>query len=129
MIKRILTNSIVLFMVFLIGFSMHNFFLESQQIKIPFSLKKVYLFHLSFSVVLCLNFFVFSTIDKIYEQLSFIYLGSILLKITLFCVLFYKSIFIKEELSPSARMSLFIPVILFLATEAIIVAKILKKKQ
>jgi hypothetical protein len=44
-------------------------------------------------------------------------------------VLFYKSIFTKEELSLSARMSLFIPVILFLATEAIIVGKILKKKQ
>ena len=129
MIKRILTDSIVLFMVFLIGFSVHDFFLESQQIKIPFSLKKVYLFHLSFSVVLCLNFFVFSTIDKVYEQLGFIYLGSILLKITLFCVLFYKSIFTKEELSLSARMSLFIPVILFFATEALIVAKILKKKQ
>ena len=129
MIKRILTNSFVLLIVFLIGFLVHNFFIESQQTNIPFSLKKVYLFHLSFSVVLCINFLMLSTIDKVCEQLGFIYLGSILLKITLFCVIFYKSIFMEEELSLSARVSLFIPVILFLATEAIIVAKILKKKQ
>jgi hypothetical protein len=128
MIKRILTNSIVLFMVFLVGFLVHDFFLESQQIKIPFSLKKVYLFHLSFSVTLCINFLVFSAVNNVYEQLGFIYLGSILLKITLFCVLFYKSIFTEEELPLSSRVSLFIPVILFLATEAIIVTKILKKK-
>tara|TARA_B110001450_G_scaffold43142_1_gene39576 strand:+ start:2299 stop:2685 length:387 start_codon:yes stop_codon:yes gene_type:complete len=128
MIKGVLTNSIVLFIVFFIGFLVHTFFIESQQIKIPFSLKKVYLFHLSFSVVLCINFLVFSSINKVYEQLGFIYLGSILLKITLFCVLFHKSIFTEEELPLSSRVSLFIPVILFLATEAIIVAKILKKK-
>jgi hypothetical protein len=55
-------------------------------------------------------------------------LGSILLKITLFYAFFYASIFTKQELTLSYRISLFIPVILFLIPEAAIVAKIMKKK-
>ncbi|KGL62563.1 DUF6168 family protein [Polaribacter sp. Hel1_85] len=129
MVKSILVYSFVFFSLFLLCFSLHNFFLENQQIILPYSLKKVYLFHLGFSLVICINFLVFSTVDKIFEQLGFIYLGTILLKLLLFSLIFYKSIFTEEGLPFVARLSLFIPMIVFLLTEAIFVAKILKKKQ
>ena len=128
MIRSVLLFSVVFFIVFIIGFSIHDFLIQKQQISLPFSLKKVYLFHLFFSLIICVNFLIFSNFNKFFEQLGFIYLGTILLKLTLFCFLFYPSIFTKEELALSSRMSLFIPVILFLITEATIVAKILKKK-
>jgi len=128
MIRSVLLFSVVFFIVFIIGFSIHDFLIQKQQISLPFSLKKVYLFHLFFSLIICVNFLIFSNFNKFFEQLGFIYLGTILLKLTLFCFLFYPSIFTEEELALSSRMSLFIPVILFLITEATIVAKILKKK-
>ena len=128
MIRSALLFSAVFFIVFIIGFFIHDFFIQKQQIILPFSLKKVYLFHLFFSLIICINFLIFSNFNKFLEQLGFIYLGTILLKLTLFCFLFYPSIFTKEELALSSRMSLFIPVVLFLITEATIVAKILKKK-
>lgn len=128
MIKSILVFSVVFFFLFLVSFSLHNFYIENQQVILPFSLKKVYLFHLIFSLLICANFFLFSTVDKIFEQLGFIYLVTIVLKLLLFCIIFYKSLF-TEELSFIARISLFIPMIVFLLTEAIFVAKILKKKQ
>ena len=128
MIRSVLLFSVVFFIVFIIGFFIHDFFIQKQQINLPFSLKKVYLFHLFFSLIICINFLIFSNFNKFFEQLGFIYLGTILLKLTLFCFLFYPSIFTEEELALSSRMSLFIPVILFLITEATIVAKILKKK-
>ena len=128
MIRSVLLFSVVFFIVFIIGFSIHDFLIQKQQISLPFSLKKVYLFHLFFSLIICVNFLIFSNFNKFFEQLGFIYLGTILLKLTLFCFLFYPSIFTKEELALSSRMSLFIPVVLFLITEATIVAKILKKK-
>ena len=128
MIRSVLLFSVVFFIVFIIGFSIHDFLIQKQQISLPFSLKKVYLFHLFFSLIICINFLIFSNFNKFLEQLGFIYLGTILLKLTLFCFLFYPSIFTEEELALSSRMSLFVPVILFLITEATIVAKILKKK-
>ena len=129
MIKQILIFSTVFFFLFLISFSLHQFFIENQEILLPFSLKKTYLFHLTFSVLICTNFLLFSTVDKIFEQLGFIYLGTILLKLVLFSIIFYKSIFTEESLSTIARISLFVPSIIFLLTEAIFIAKILNKKQ
>jgi len=128
MIKSAFLFSIVFFFVFVVGFSMHEFFIEKQQINLPFPLKKVYLFHLIFSLLVCLNFLIFSAFESVFEQLGFLYLGSILLKITLFYAFFYASIITKQELTFSHRISLFIPVILFLIPEAAIVAKIMKKK-
>ena len=129
MVRSILIYTIVFFSLFLISFSVHEYFIEHQKITIPFSLKKVYLFHLGFSLVICVNFLIFSNKEKIFEQLGFIYLATIVLKLILFCAIFYKSLFLEKELTFVAKLSLFIPMIIFLLTEAIFVAKILKKKQ
>ena len=129
MIKDILLYSVVFFFLFLVSFSLHEFYIENQHIILPFSLRKVYIFHLGFSLIICINFLVFSTVDKVFEQLGFIYLGTIVLKLLLFCLIFYKSIFTEEGLPFSARFSLFIPMIIFLLTEVVFVAKIIKKKQ
>ena len=129
MIRSILIFSVVFFFLFLVFFSLHDFYLENQDIKLPFSLKKVYIFHVCFSLLICTNFLIFSTVDKIFEQLGFIYLGTIVLKLLLFCIIFYTSLFTVVELSFVARLSLFIPMIVFLLTEAVFVAKLLKKKQ
>ena len=129
MVRSILIYTIVFFSLFLISFSVHEYFIEHQKITIPFSLKKVYLFHLGFSLVICVNFLIFSSKEKVFEQLGFIYLATIVLKLILFCAIFYKSLFLEKELTFVAKLSLFIPMIIFLLTEAIFVAKILKKKQ
>ncbi|PQJ68895.1 DUF6168 family protein [Polaribacter butkevichii] len=128
MIKSILVFSIVFFTLFLLSFTIHSYFIEEQTITLPYSLKKVYLFHYAFSLLICTNFLFFSRIPKIFEQLGFIYLGTILLKLTLFSILFYTSLFSENELTFSERLSLFIPAIVFLLIEALFVAKILKKK-
>ncbi|ARV15911.1 DUF6168 family protein [Polaribacter sp. SA4-12] len=129
MVRSILVYSVVFFSLFLVCFSLHNYFLETKNIILPFSLKRVYIFHLAFSLVICVNFLIFSTKEKVFEQLGFIYLGTILLKLTLFSIIFYKSIFAEEGLPFNTRISLFIPMIIFLITEVIFVAKILKIKQ
>lgn len=129
MIRSILVYAAVFFCLFLISYSIHEYLIEAQEVILPFSLKKVYLFHLGFSLIICMNFIAISTVDKIFEQLGYIYLGTILLKLVLFIAFFYKSIFTEEKLPLIARLSLLIPMIVFLLTEAIFVAKILKKKQ
>ncbi|WP_438977728.1 DUF6168 family protein [Polaribacter sp.] len=128
MIKTIFLYSFIFFTLFFVSFSLHNHFLEENQVLLPFSLKKVYLFHLGFSMLICINFKLLSSVNKIADQLGFIYLGTLLLKIVLFSIIFYQSIFTEEELSKISRISLLIPALIFLLTEAIFVAKILNKR-
>ena len=129
MIKNVLLYAIVFFLLFFVSFFFHEKYIENQSVILPFSLKKVYLFHFGFSLLVCVNLRILSTVNKFFEQLGFVYLGSIFLKVILFCVIFYKSIFTEENLSTLARISLFIPLIIFLLTEVVYVAKILNKKQ
>jgi hypothetical protein len=129
MIKIISIYTLVFFSLFMISLFLHESMMEKQAIILPYSLRKVYLFHLAFSLLICVNFKLFSTVDKIFEQLGFIYLGTLLLKIILFYAIFYKPIFAKENLTQTARLSLFLPLIIFLLTEVIFVAKVLVKKE
>jgi len=129
MIRSILVYTAIFFCTFLISYSIHEYLLEEQEIVLPFSLKKVYLFHLGFSMIICINFIAISSVEKIFEQLGYIYLGTLLLKLIIFIAIFYKSIFTEEPLPFITRISLLIPMIIFLIIEAIIVAKILKKNQ
>lgn len=128
MIKTIFLYSFIFFTLFFISFSLHNYFLEENQVLLPFSLKKVYLFHLGFSMLICINFKLLSSVNKIADQLGYIYLGTLLLKIVLFSIIFYQSIFTEEELSKISRISMLIPALIFLLIEAIFVAKILNNR-
>ena len=58
-----------------------------------------------------------SSIEKILEQLGFIYLGAIVLKIVFFSIVFYNPIFTSEGLTIAERISLLIPMVIFLITE------------
>lgn len=128
MSKQLIFQFLVFFALFFTAFHLHEFILKNLTIEPVFSLKKVYLFHLGFSLLICINFTIFSTVDKIFQQLGFIYLISIFLKIVVFSIIFYNPIFSKENLDFPSRISLFIPMIIFLLTEAFFVAKILNKK-
>ena len=127
--KDIFTYIITFVMLFLAGFYLHQYLLEKQAIILPFSLDKIYLFHAFFSLVICINLRLISTVDKLFSQLGFIYLGTLLIKLILFGVFFYDPILTIEKLSFLEKLSLLIPVFIFLLTEAIFVVKILNKKE
>ena len=127
MIKNILLYTVVFFFLFIVFFSIHSFYIENQNVILPFSLKGIYVFHFGFSLLVCSNFLFLSFFQKFSEQLGFIYLVTIVLKLLLFCILFYKPLFTEANLSFVARVSLFIPMLIFLFTEAVFIAKILKK--
>jgi hypothetical protein len=129
MIKHIFIYFLIFSGIFFLGFSTHENYIDTQEVILPFSLQKVYVFHLGFSLLVCINFRLFSNVDKIFSQLGFIYLVTLFLKIVLFYALFYQSIFNEENLSQIARVSLFIPMLIFLLTEAFFVTKILNKKE
>ncbi|MBL85391.1 MAG: hypothetical protein CMO82_01890 [Winogradskyella sp.] len=126
MAKNLITYILVFASVGVLSYLLHNNFIEEKNISLPFSLKKVYLFFVFFSLVICSLFKIGSVINKIKEQLGFIYLGTIIFKITVFAVIFYKSVF-EVDLSNAQRIALIIPMAIFLFIEVFFVAKILNK--
>lgn len=127
MIKRILFFLIAVLLLFVISFFSHNFILQSKEISVSFSLLGVYGFHVISAIV------VYSIVElvaeKIPNQAGYAYLASIFLKIGFFVLIFQASIFANEELTKPERISLVIPLFLFLITEAIAVSKLLNNKQ
>ncbi|MBU3011161.1 hypothetical protein KO506_07085 [Polaribacter vadi] len=128
MIKKLIIYNTVFLILYILGYNIHDFILLKQEISLPFSIDKVYLFHAGYSALICINFLLLATVNKYLDQLGFIYLATMLLKFILFSITFYKPIFSEENLTIYSRLSLFIPTILFLLTEVIFVSKILKKK-
>ena len=126
MVKNLVTYILIFAIVGVSTYLLHNNFIEEKNISLPFSLKKVYLFFVLFSLVICFLFKVGSVINKIKEQLGFIYLGTIIFKITVFAVIFYKSVF-EVDLTNAQRIALIIPMAIFLFIEVFFVAKILNK--
>ncbi len=126
MVKNLITYILIFTIVGVSTYLLHNNFIEESNISLPFSLKKVYLFFVLFSFVICFLFKVGSVINKIKEQLGFIYLGTIIFKITVFAAIFYKSIF-AIDLTNAQRIALIIPMAIFLFIEVFFVAKILNK--
>ena len=129
MIKRI--GSILLVFAFLgtVGMYFHRLALEYFKVILPFSLQKLYLFHIGFSLLICINLQFLTKIAHVSEQLGFIYLGTLLLKIILFSVVFNETVIASENLTVASKISLLIPTFIFLLVEVFFIAKILNKRQ
>ena len=128
MIKPIFSYFVVFISLYFISFHLHQYYLEKNEIVIAFSLEKMYIFLTGFSLLVCLNLLLLSTINNILDLLGFIYLFTIIIKIVCFSALFYESIILAENLSQNTRISIFISVFIFLLTEVIFIVKILNKK-
>ncbi|QOD59909.1 hypothetical protein H9I45_11180 [Polaribacter haliotis] len=127
--KDIFRYILVFVALFLIGYYTHLKIIESQGLELQFSLEKVYLFHAFFSALICINLRFVSTVDKLFPQLGFIYLGTLVVKLILFAIFFYNPLFTVDSFSFSEKIALFIPLFIFLLTEAIFVLKILNQKE
>ena len=125
--NKIIICLFVFFTLFFIGFNLHGLILEKLALELPFNLRKTYLFHAGFSSLVCVNLIAFSNVDKVFEQLGFIYLISLFLKIILYCIVFNKSILTEYNLTKIEAISQLIPMVVFLLTEVIFVSKILNK--
>tara|TARA_R110002049_G_scaffold112989_1_gene262981 strand:- start:5410 stop:5799 length:390 start_codon:yes stop_codon:yes gene_type:complete len=128
MIKRIASILLVFVVLYFVGFYLHQNILANLDENVSFSLQKLYLFHAGFSILICVNFQLLSNVNKISEQLGFIYLGALLFKILLFSATFYTAIISEENLTTISKISLLIPTFIFLLTEVVFVSKILNRK-
>lgn len=127
MIKRIAIFIIALLILFATSYIPHDLILAKKEIHLSFSLLKVYLFHVIAAIIVYLLIELVSL--KLPNQAGYAYLACIFLKIGFFVLLFQTSVFANEGLTKPERISLVVPLFLFLITEAVAVSKLLNNKQ
>lgn len=125
MLKRILIVSLVAPMVSVVLFYAHDTILSSYKIDLTFSLFSSYIFHLVFFVVAVLVIEVIFMLNP--AQLGFSYLGVIFTKIGAFMVVFKGVLFEQESLPIETRLSLVLPLLIYILPEALYCARMLKK--
>lgn len=123
MIKRILLFAICLLALFAVAFFIHSYFLSQA---LSYTLWHVYVFH----VLSCLFTYTIVEIvsEKLPNQTGYSYLALMFFKIAAFILIFQVSVFSKESLSQLERMSLVIPLIIFLIFEVAAISRILNRK-
>lgn len=126
MIKQISIYLIGFMLLLLIGFNSHQLILSKLAIDTPFPLKKVYIFHGAFSLLLCTNFLLLYHTKKFKDQLGFLYLVSVALKIILFCIVFSEHIFVEGSFTQEDGVNLLIPMAIMLFLEVFFINKLLK---
>lgn len=114
-------------MLYGLGSAIHTALVESQVQNIRFSISGVYVFHTFFSFLLCSVLLALGKYEKWQSQLGFLYLGALILKVVLFSAIFSASLFGQEVLTQTEKLSLLIPVFIFLVPEVYFIAQILSK--
>lgn len=114
-------------MLFTLGVAVHEYIIANNSVKIGYSLVKVYLFHAIYSFLLCAVFQILSDVRKWQEQLGFLYLGALVFKLVFFSVLFSSFLFGQETFTFPERVSMLVPVFIFLLPEVYFIYKILMK--
>ena len=126
MIKRILVFLATSILLFVASYSVHKYMINLKDINMSFSLFSVYLFHVISAVIVYV--IVEAVALKLPNQAGYAYLTSVFLKLGFFVLLFQASVFANEALTKPERISLVIPLFLFLITEAVAVSKLLNSK-
>lgn len=129
MFKKLLIILVVFLLVGTTSYFLHVLFLGEDHHSIIPLLKKAYLFHFIFSLILTVMFVILAKSEKLFVQLGFIYMGLLVFKIVVFATLFYPQLLGKNLLSSFYRSSLLIPVIVFLPLEVIFISKLMQTKK
>jgi hypothetical protein len=125
MMLRLTIVSIIGSILSFLLYSLHGIILETYDLLVSFSLVKNYLFHLSFL------FFVIIVLEVVFifspSQIGFSYLGLILAKLGVFILVFKSVFFESESVDMTSRLSLVMPLMIYIMAETAYCGYILTK--
>lgn len=127
--KRLISILLTFIVLYIVSTYFHNLILDNNDITLPFSIERLYLFLTGYSILICFNLQLFTKIPKIADRIGFIYLGTSLIKIVLFLVVFHPPIILQESLVLPTKLSLLVPIFIFLIMEVFFVTKILNRNR
>lgn len=128
MVKKLLLYISAAILLFFIAYSLHYYTIVTLDVQHPFDLWSVYLFQAIASLSLVISFELLASLTSQYkDQLGFLYLGSMAVKIMFFCIVFRDVLFSSVVLSKADSLSLLIPIFIFIFYEVLIIVKILNR--
>lgn len=126
MIKRILYFITIIILLFVLSYSTHNYILNMRGDEISYSLFSVYLFHTIATSIIYIILELLAA--QMPNEAGYGYLASTFLKIGFFVLIFQADVFSDVQLTKPERISLVVPLFLFLITEALAIFKLLNTK-
>lgn len=127
MIKRFLLFTLLVTMLTVIIYVVHIYSLDYVGQETSFSLVGMYTFHFIASLVICLSVEVLNT--KLPSQVGYAYLASVFIKIGVFVLVFKSAILSTEALNMTERLSIVVPMFLFLVFEATYCGRLMNSQQ
>lgn len=126
MLKRVGLYFFIAALLLVVTFFLNDFVLSKADLTTSYSLISVYLFNALASIVVyvLLEF----TFNSVPNQVGFAYLTLVFVKLGLFLIVFNVPIFSEEGLEKFERVSLIIPVFIFLILEALASFKLLSQE-
>jgi len=127
MIKAVLIYVISFAVLFFLIYFFQEYLLNQLVATVRFSVWDTNIFLAITSLLICIHFQLFSLIKNLETQLGFIYLPTLFIKGVLFYLAFEDSVFNIEILNTTERLSILIPILLFLGLEVFFIVKIISK--
>jgi len=125
LIRTLALYLLVFLMLFGLGYTIHTSIINAQTFDVSFSIFTVYAFHALFSFMLCSIILILGKYQKWQSQLGFLYLAALILKVFFFSIMFSSALFREEALTYPEKLSLLIPVFIFLVPEVYFIARTL----
>ncbi|MFS4483553.1 DUF6168 family protein [Hyunsoonleella sp. 2307UL5-6] len=113
-------------LLFLLSYGLHTTLLTSNN---RFNLFDVYLYFAACSFLLCIVFNILSKIKNTSQQLGFLYLFTLVIKVGIFALLFKNSILALSNLTKIERLNMLIPLFVFLFLEIFFISRLLMDKK
>lgn len=114
MMKRYLSFALIVLLLTAVGYTTQYYITAEANIALP--IFKMYVFHLAACLIICLLIELLSV--QLPTQVGYAYLASIFVKIGIFVLLFKPVLFGGSNLSMPEKLSIVIPLFLFLTLEA-----------
>ena len=127
--KPLLTTTLTILILGFASYFLHVGILKLLNVELPYNLLNFYLFAGISSLIICLTFITLpQLLPELQDKLGFMFLFSVFGKLLLMALVFKNLLFSDILYSRMERLSMLIPIFLFLFYEALVIIKILNKR-
>lgn len=113
-------------LLFLLSYGIHTWLLTANN---RFNLFNIYVYFALCSLLLCIVFNILSQIKNTSQQLGFLYLFTLVIKVGCFALLFKNSVLALPNLTKIERLNMLIPLFVFLFLEIFFISRLLMDKK
>jgi hypothetical protein len=127
MIKRLISSILLVGLISLLIYVGHQYLLNNLDIELQFSLLSTYFFYIVTYILVTIAIELVNRLDPIYTGMA--YMWSFLVKLMLFGIFFYSSLFGEETLPFGDRLSIIAPMLIYILFEVLYCIKIIELKE